>query len=203
MLCRFHGINAMILMPQIFYVIANENAPNKRNELKEYSRCFTVLYLQWYYISFIEPCENFSIQFPMNTVIKYFASWPNHTRRYLHQIRLSVFLNKRNLNLLKMELLPWERLRSSRDLFVPRSYSFPMNPEKKDTHSLNKPESLNLHFRKVNTYLTSPRQHLQYLLPHFNRDDTCQEETEMNAGGRLKISQRRHMPRRDRNEGRW
>ena len=28
-------------------------------------------------------------------------------------------------------------LRGSRDLFVPRYDSFPMNPEKKDTHSLN------------------------------------------------------------------
>ena len=30
----FHGINAMILMPQIFDVIANENACYKRNELE-------------------------------------------------------------------------------------------------------------------------------------------------------------------------
>ena len=29
-----------------------------------------------------------------------------------------------------------EPLRGSRDLFVPRYNSFPMNPEKKDTHSL-------------------------------------------------------------------
>ena len=29
----FHGINAMILMPQIFDVIAYENARYKRNEL--------------------------------------------------------------------------------------------------------------------------------------------------------------------------
>ena len=35
-LSLFHGINAMILMPQIFDVIANENAPSpyKRNELQ-------------------------------------------------------------------------------------------------------------------------------------------------------------------------
>ena len=31
---RFHGINAMILMPQIFDVTANENARYKRNELE-------------------------------------------------------------------------------------------------------------------------------------------------------------------------
>ena len=31
---RFHGINAMILMPQIFDVTANENARFKRNELE-------------------------------------------------------------------------------------------------------------------------------------------------------------------------
>ena len=30
----FHDINAMILMPQIFDVIANENAGYKRNELE-------------------------------------------------------------------------------------------------------------------------------------------------------------------------
>ena len=30
----FHGINAMILMPQIFDVTANENARYKRNELE-------------------------------------------------------------------------------------------------------------------------------------------------------------------------
>ena len=30
----FHGINAMILMPQIFDIIANENACYKRNELE-------------------------------------------------------------------------------------------------------------------------------------------------------------------------
>ena len=30
----FHGINAMILMPQIFEVTANENARYKRNELE-------------------------------------------------------------------------------------------------------------------------------------------------------------------------
>ena len=30
----FHGINAMILMPQIFDVTANENAGYKRNELE-------------------------------------------------------------------------------------------------------------------------------------------------------------------------
>ena len=36
-MCRrhcFHGINAMILLPQIFDVIANENARYKRNELE-------------------------------------------------------------------------------------------------------------------------------------------------------------------------
>ena len=33
---RFHGINAMILMPQIFNVIANENAHYRGNELKYY-----------------------------------------------------------------------------------------------------------------------------------------------------------------------
>ena len=38
----FHGINAMILMPQIFDVIANENARYKRNEL-EFS--FSVIYM--------------------------------------------------------------------------------------------------------------------------------------------------------------
>ena len=32
----FHGINAMILMPQIFDVTANENARYKRNELEYY-----------------------------------------------------------------------------------------------------------------------------------------------------------------------
>ena len=33
--CRcFHDINTMILMPQIFDVIANENARYKRNELE-------------------------------------------------------------------------------------------------------------------------------------------------------------------------
>ena len=32
----FHGINAMILMPQIFDVTANENARYKRNELEFY-----------------------------------------------------------------------------------------------------------------------------------------------------------------------
>ena len=32
----FHGINAMILMPQIFDVTANENARYKRNELECY-----------------------------------------------------------------------------------------------------------------------------------------------------------------------
>ena len=30
----FHGINAMILMPQIFDVTANENARYKRNEFE-------------------------------------------------------------------------------------------------------------------------------------------------------------------------
>ena len=32
--CCFHGINAMVLMPQFFDVIANENASYKRNELE-------------------------------------------------------------------------------------------------------------------------------------------------------------------------
>ena len=32
----FHGINAMILMPQILDVTANENARYKRNELELY-----------------------------------------------------------------------------------------------------------------------------------------------------------------------
>ena len=32
----FHGINAMILMPQIFDVIANENERYKRNELESH-----------------------------------------------------------------------------------------------------------------------------------------------------------------------
>ena len=32
----FHGINAMILMPQIFDVTANENARHKRNELESH-----------------------------------------------------------------------------------------------------------------------------------------------------------------------
>ena len=31
---------------------------------------FITKYLQWYHISFVEPCSNFSIQFPMNRVIK-------------------------------------------------------------------------------------------------------------------------------------
>ena len=35
----FHGINAMILMPQIFDVIANENARYKRNGLELFSDC--------------------------------------------------------------------------------------------------------------------------------------------------------------------
>ena len=39
---------------------------------KYFTLCGSVImykYLQWYCISFIEPCENFSIQYPMNTVI--------------------------------------------------------------------------------------------------------------------------------------
>ena len=32
--CCFHSINAMILMPQILDVLANENARYKRNELE-------------------------------------------------------------------------------------------------------------------------------------------------------------------------
>ena len=37
-----------------------------------------------------------------------------------------------------------EPLRGSRDLFVARSYSFPMNPDKKDTHSLNEMLTVNV-----------------------------------------------------------
>ena len=49
----FHGINAMILMPQIFNVTANENVRYKRNELEcivsvwssnEFHRIFHVLH---------------------------------------------------------------------------------------------------------------------------------------------------------------
>ena len=56
------------------------------------------LYLQLYYVSFIEPCEKISIQFLMKTVKKKFVSWANHTRSDLHQIRFRVPVNKRNLN---------------------------------------------------------------------------------------------------------
>ena len=48
----FHGINAMILMPQIFDVTANENARYKRNELEfsllgEDSCEYRLLQLSW------------------------------------------------------------------------------------------------------------------------------------------------------------
>ena len=43
-MCRcFHGIKAMILMPQIFDVTANENARYKRNELECVHICITVI----------------------------------------------------------------------------------------------------------------------------------------------------------------
>ena len=40
----FHGINAMILMPQIFDVTANENALYKRNELEYHFTVANVLF---------------------------------------------------------------------------------------------------------------------------------------------------------------
>ena len=40
---------------------------------------------------------------------------------------------------MRNEHIAREPLRGSHDLFVPRYDSFPMNPEKKDTHSLNIP----------------------------------------------------------------
>ena len=41
----FHGINAMILMPQIFNVTANENALYKRNELEcSFVYCKTLIF---------------------------------------------------------------------------------------------------------------------------------------------------------------
>ena len=47
----FHGINAMILMPQIFDVTANENARYKRNELEYNVNTFRI-YPVWERLSF-------------------------------------------------------------------------------------------------------------------------------------------------------
>ena len=55
----FHGINAMILMPQIFDVIANENARYNRDEL-EYSLIKSVncLLTSDFLVLFIPLSEN-------------------------------------------------------------------------------------------------------------------------------------------------
>ena len=56
-------------------------------------------YLQWYLLLF--PSLNHAkifVAIPDEQSHKKFASWPNHTHSDLHQARLSVSVNKRNLN---------------------------------------------------------------------------------------------------------
>ena len=55
----FHGINAMILMPQIFDVTTNENARYKRNEL-EY-RLYTNFVL-WFYFDTSAEHKNYTVK---------------------------------------------------------------------------------------------------------------------------------------------
>ena len=72
----------------------------------------------------------------------------NFSQRILERVLVGSIVNIRNECLFvwvhgewivaRNKQIIWEPLCSSRDLFVPRYDSFPMNPEKKDTHSLNR-----------------------------------------------------------------
>ena len=58
--------------------------------LRDLVDLFITKYLQRYHISFVEPCLNFSVHFPMNSVNKKLGSWAeSHAQWLIHQMKLS------------------------------------------------------------------------------------------------------------------